>query len=93
MPGDRFVPIVTYPSRFEADLAAGLLEDEGIPVLINSDLSAVLGAGIGNVLPHGAALAVPESLVDAARDLLASAKLLGDGGDDGEDDGEPPSAA
>ncbi len=65
---ERMVVIQTYSNEFDAEFARVQLEAADIPVRLLSD-------GLGGVHPHlqfarGIRLAVPESEVEAARELL-----------------------
>jgi hypothetical protein len=47
---DQHVTVATFPTPAEAELVRGLLEDEGIAVLLLGDLSATTFAGMGSGL-------------------------------------------
>ncbi len=64
----RFVAIADFPSRFDAEIAAQDLALTGIPFIIKSDDLAVFGTGLPSLM--GAELHVPESMAEAAVEIL-----------------------
>ncbi|HJU85990.1 MAG TPA: DUF2007 domain-containing protein [Gemmatimonadota bacterium] len=72
------VEVARYRWRHEAEMALGILEDEGIP-------GAVLADDVGGVYPGiaGARLIVPAEHSDRARVILAELESMESEGHDG----------
>jgi hypothetical protein len=68
MGAESWVLLETYSSRTEAEIVAGLLRSENVPVQLES-LAALPG------LDSGAHLRVPERLLHRARWVLAQPRL------------------
>ncbi len=66
MPGETAV-VATFRTRLDAEIAAGLLQDAGIPYVIQS----AEGIGVGP-LPPGASLLVARDRLEEARMVLES---------------------
>lgn len=66
MPGETAV-VATFRTRLDAEIAAGLLQDAGIPYVIQS----AEGIGVGP-LPPGTSLLVARERLEEARMVLQS---------------------
>lgn len=66
-----WVPVATYASGFEADLAMAQLESAGIPALRgNNDTAGIFGAGFQGATSRGVTVKVPSSMIDEARETI-----------------------
>lgn len=64
-----YILIKTYDNNFEADLAKGLLEENGIPVKLNNEIFNSIYATFAGDMFH-LELWVPEDLAETANELL-----------------------
>jgi hypothetical protein len=64
---DETVVVATFRTRLDAEIAAGLLQEAGIPYVIQS----AEGIGVGP-LPPGASLLVARDRLEEARSVLKS---------------------
>ena len=62
--------ITTFAAVYQAEMAAGILRDAGIPVQLRGEQAGVFGAGYSGTVTRGVTLLVPRDAVDAARVLL-----------------------
>ncbi|MFW6078108.1 MAG: putative signal transducing protein [Gemmatimonadota bacterium] len=62
--------IATYAAVYQAEMAASVLEDAGIPVRLSGEQAGVFGAGYSGTVTGGVALLVPSDAAEVARDLL-----------------------
>ena len=65
------VVVAVFAHRFQADLAAGYLEDADIPVVVFAD-----DGGGAYPLGTGAQVVVPSEVAEWARDVLVRAGVL-----------------
>lgn len=71
MTRDSWEVVATYGAMYEADLAAGRLDAEGIPHRLDQrGAVGLFGPGHGGKSVRGIALLVPASHVDVAREAL-----------------------
>ncbi len=69
-PHAHWVPVGTYPTGLAADMARQLLDEQGIPVLAQSDAAGIFGLGFQGAVTGGVTLHVPSPEVERARQLL-----------------------
>lgn len=62
--------IATFPTVFEADMAAELLKGAGIPAVTRAESTGIFGPGYVGGVTGGARVVVPTSLAATARELL-----------------------
>ena len=63
--------VATFATGLEAEMARGLLEEQGIPVLVRSNSAGIFGfAFYQGSVPGGVTLQVPSPEIDRARELL-----------------------
>ncbi len=65
-----WVIVSTFATGLEADIARGVLEADGIPVLLQSDTAGIFGLAFQGNVAGGIALQVPSPEVERARALL-----------------------
>jgi len=66
----RWIPLAEYGTSYEAELAAGILRNAGIPVLLRGPEVGIFGPGFAGATSRGVTLLVPADALDLARDLL-----------------------
>lgn len=66
----RWTPIAEYGASYEAELAAGILRDAGIPVLVQGPEVGIFGPGFSGPTSRGVRILVPVEMLEEARDLL-----------------------
>lgn len=66
----QWTAIATYAAVYQAEMAAGILEDAGIPVQLRGEQAGVFGAGYSGTVTRGVELLVPIDAADDARELL-----------------------
>ena len=66
----RWLPVASFSTGLEADIARAALESAGIPVLLRSDRAGIFGSTFQGWMPGGITLAVPGTEIERARDLL-----------------------
>ncbi|MFW6201077.1 MAG: putative signal transducing protein [Gemmatimonadota bacterium] len=71
--------IATYAAVYQAEMAASVLDDAGIPVRLSGEQAGVFGAGYSGTVTGGVALLVPADAAEAARELLEDGELPGEG--------------
>lgn len=72
MTDNRWVPLVTYASGFEADIALARLDAEGIQaVRDNHDTVGIFGPGFQGATAFGVTVKVPMDRLEEARAVLA----------------------
>lgn len=64
------VKVKNFPSRVFAEQAQQALEQEGIPSILKSPDSGILGS-FGGSLPQGVDLYVPEESAETAHEILS----------------------
>jgi hypothetical protein len=64
--------LTTCDSGVEADIIRSMMEEAGMPVLIQSPTAGVFGYGFGASTPQGAVVSVPSDRLEEARELLAT---------------------
>lgn len=67
---EQWTLLTTVYSGLEVDTIRGLLEAEGIPVLVSGYQVGMWGSGFQGPISEGAKILVPESALDEARELL-----------------------
>ena len=67
---EQWVVLTTVYSGLEVDTVRATLESEGIPVLVRGYQVGMWGGGFQGPISEGAAVLVPESALDQARELL-----------------------
>lgn len=67
---DDWVPVATYGSGIEVDIATATLQAADIPVRVRTNRAGVFGATFQGPLPEGATVLVPADELGRARDLL-----------------------
>lgn len=84
--------VAVYATGLEADMARGLLEAEGIPVLVRSNSAGIFGLGFQGNISGGVTLQVPGPELERAREMLSDEESTTDAsdGDDGTDRGGDP---
>lgn len=71
MPHDRrWIPIAEFGASYEADFAAGILRDAGIPVLVRGPEIGIFGPGFAGPTSRGVTLLIPAEMLEQARELL-----------------------
>ncbi len=66
----EWTTVATYASGLEADIARGVLEQEGIPVLVRSDSAGIFGLSFQGNVSGGVTLQVPSPELERALELL-----------------------
>ena len=70
----RWIPIATFASQFEADLAVARLDGAGIlAVARGNDITGIFGPGFAGATARGVDVLVLSDAVAAAREILDSA--------------------
>ena len=67
---DRWRLLRSYASRIEADLDLGVLEEHGIPVIVQSPSIGIFGPGFGAATAEGVRVLVDADDLERALDLL-----------------------
>jgi hypothetical protein len=67
---EQWARLTTVYTGLEADTLKGMLELEGIPVLVKGYQVGMWGSGFQGSIPEGADVLVPESALERARDML-----------------------
>lgn len=67
---EQWVPLRSYSTGLEAEMAQQSLREAGIPSLLQSSRAGVFGLTFQGSVPGGITIAVPGSAVDRARELL-----------------------
>jgi len=67
---EQWVPVRSFSTGLEAEMAQQLLEGAGIPSLLRSNRAGVFGLTFQGSVPGGITIAVPGSAVARARELL-----------------------
>jgi hypothetical protein len=65
-----FVAFNTYGSTVEAEMHAQILQDAGIPAIVQSPGQGIFGAGFSGMIANGVTLLVPETDLDRAAELI-----------------------
>ena len=73
---EAMILVATFPTRLEAEMAAGLLRDADIESLLQGDDVGMFGPGMSGATPQGVRVLVAEGKRDDARRLLADAGLV-----------------
>jgi hypothetical protein len=73
----KLITVAEFPSRLEAGIAAGILENNGIAHTIRADDVGIFGPGHQGPVVNGVQLQVAETDLELARQLLEDAGLLG----------------
>ena len=71
-----FVAAVVARSHSEAQRYRDLLEDHGIPAIIEDERSQEEGPGLPTLLRQGIPVLVPEALLDEASEIIADRENL-----------------
>lgn len=66
----RWIPLAEYSTSYEAEFAAEILRDAGIPVLLSGPEIGIFGPGFAGPTSRGVTLLVPADALDDARELL-----------------------
>jgi hypothetical protein len=88
---ERWTPVADFAATYEAEFAAGLLRDAGIPAIVRGAETGIFGPGFAGGGPRGAAVFVPSSLLDEARAVLDEDEDPPEDGE-GEAGASPPDA-
>ena len=67
----QWVRLTTVYSGLAVDTVRATLELEGIPVLVRGYQVGMFGSGFQGPISEGAEILVPDSALEAARDLVA----------------------
>ncbi len=70
MDESNWVVVAQFPGRIESDLARGVLEQAGIPVLEKGPAAGIFGPGFGGATTEGITLLVPNDQLEAAQELV-----------------------
>ena len=62
--------VATYPAVFQAEMAAEMLKQAGIPAVVRAESSGIFGAGYAGTVTGGARVLVPSEMVEDAREVL-----------------------
>lgn len=65
-----FVAFNTYSSTVEAEMHAQILQEAGIPAIVQSPGQGMFGAGFSGNFVHGVTLLVPEADLERASELI-----------------------
>jgi hypothetical protein len=65
-----FVAFSTYGSIVEAEMHAQILQDAGIPAIVQSPGQGIFGAGFSGLIVNGVTLLVPEADLERAAELI-----------------------
>lgn len=65
-----FVAFNTYSSTVEAEMHAQILENAGIPAIVQSPGQGMYGAGFSGIFVHGVTLLVAEEHLERAAELI-----------------------
>jgi len=68
----EWVQVASFATGLEADIAKNTLEDDGIPVLVQSNAPGIFGLAYQGGVAGGVRLHVPTPEVSRARELLAA---------------------
>lgn len=68
---DRWTVVAEFAAVFQAEMAAEMLKNAGIPAITRAESSGVFGQGYAGTVTGGARVLVPASLAADARLLLA----------------------
>ncbi len=74
----HFVPVASYSTGMEAEMAKVQLEAAGILVLTGGENVGIFGAGFGGQVGGGVTLSVPEPMLMLAQELLGLPPILAD---------------
>ena len=73
---EAMILVATFPTRLEAEMAAGLLRDAGIESMLQGDDVGMFGPGMTGATPQGVRLLVGKMEEEDARRLLRDAGLV-----------------
>ena len=66
----RWTKLTAFNSGYEADMLVALLEEAGIPTLVQGPPAGVYGYGFGGPTPQGITIKVPSDRLDEAKEIL-----------------------
>ncbi len=66
----EWMPVASFGTGLEADIAKATLEEAGIPARVVSNRAGVFGLTFQGFVPGGITLEVPSPELERARDLL-----------------------
>lgn len=70
MNASRWTLLREFAAQFEADLAVGVLERNGVPVRVDGAPVGIFGPGFSGATSSGVRVLVPDDRVDEAKELL-----------------------
>ena len=68
----QWMKLQTFSAAFEADMLVDLLEEAGIPSLVQGPEAGIYGFGFGGVTPRGVTVKVPSDRIEEAKLILDS---------------------
>ncbi|HEX7118030.1 MAG TPA: DUF2007 domain-containing protein [Longimicrobiales bacterium] len=69
----RWTEVAAFAAVYEAEMAAEMLKQAGIPAITRAESSGIFGPGYAGTVTGGARVLVPADRAEEARELLESA--------------------